>query len=84
MGNHLDTAKALNLMGKKEPPMAMCPSCKTEPLVLTFKWPGAEFYCVVCGRTFGFLDPRPETPTPELVAHQLANKAKFKELFPDG
>jgi len=65
----LDAAKALKLMGRKEPPMACCTSCKPdEPLVMTFERRGYEFTCMKCGGWFGFLDPKPITSTPELEA----------------
>lgn len=60
----------------REPPMATCPS-DDEPLVMTFEFPGAEFICVVCDRTYGFLSPKPAVSTPELVARQLELKAKY-------
>jgi hypothetical protein len=48
------------------------------PLISTFEQPGAEFYCMTCGRYFGFLDPKPATPTPELTAQYEALRARFK------
>jgi len=51
-----------NLLGmlsvdpKKEVPTAGCPSCKA-PLICTIAFSGAEFYCLECGRTCGWLDP---------------------------
>jgi hypothetical protein len=75
--NALHTAKALDLMGRKEPPMAMCRRCPNEPVVSTFEMPGAEFHCVVCGEWIGFLDPRPEPATPELEARLEEHKATY-------
>lgn len=80
--NALNTVRALNLMSQEEPPVAMCPSCRDEVLVLTFRWPGAEFYCLACKGHFGFLDPRPEKETPDLKARQIEVRASFKEAFP--
>lgn len=48
-------------------PMATCPR-DDEPLMSTFEFPGAEFYCQVCRGTYGFLDPKPAETTPELQA----------------
>lgn len=42
---------------KTEPrPMAGCTTCH-EPLISTFEFRGAEFYCQVCGAKFGWLSP---------------------------
>lgn len=74
----LDAAKALNLMSKKEPPVACCPTCRPdEPLVMTFERRGYEFTCMKCGRWFGFLDPRAVTATPELDALTEQRKAEY-------
>lgn len=48
-----------------EPPMACCPR-DGEPLVSTLEFYKTEFYCVVCERKFGFLDPIPKETTKEL------------------
>lgn len=77
--NALHTARALDLMGRKEPPMAMCRRCPNEPLVFTFEMPGAEFHCLGCGGWFGFLDPRPETSTPELEALLEERRATYAD-----
>lgn len=76
--SHLDTVRALNLMGRSEPPMAMCPRCPREPLVMTFEVPGAEFTCLGCDGWFGFLDPRPVESTPELDAMHDEREAAYK------
>lgn len=48
--------------------LATCPRCPAStPLISTMVFRGAEFYCLDCGKRFGFLSPRPETATPELV-----------------
>lgn len=60
----LDTAARL-LDGGKPRPMATCPH-DGDPLVSTLEFPGAEFVCVKCSCTFGFLSPAPADPTPEL------------------
>lgn len=81
MGDALQTAKALDLIGRKEPPTAMCPVCPDEPLVMTFKWRGYEFFCVKCRGKFEFLDPRAEKSTPELDARVKAAEAAFDAEF---
>lgn len=37
-------------------PLAMCPGCKA-PLIGTMHVPKEEFYCLECGRSWGFLQP---------------------------
>ena len=72
--------RALDLMGRKEPPVACCPRCPgTEPLVLTVERAGLEFTCLVCGGWFGFLDPKPADSTPELDALAEQRKAEYGE-----
>lgn len=38
---------------EKEPPTAVC-SVDGEPLISTFRYPGAEFVCLVCGKRYGY------------------------------
>jgi hypothetical protein len=76
--NALHVAKALDLMGKPEPPIAMCPRCPDEPLVFTFERRGFEFTCLSCGGWFGFLDPRAAAPTPELLVLADERKATYQ------
>lgn len=45
--------------------MAVC-RVDGEPLVSTMAFIYKEFVCVVCGRTYGWLDPEAVDPTPEL------------------
>lgn len=67
----IDVGNALDLIGRKRegrpPPVATCRR-DDEPLVATFEFPGAEFYCVVCGALYGFLGPKPAEDTPQLAA----------------
>lgn len=80
-----DTIKALSKISdmderKREgraAPMAMCPRCRTEPLVFTFDRPKFEFHCVICGGWFGFLDPIPAEETPEISARQVELNAQY-------
>lgn len=75
--------KALALALHKGPPrVAMCPTCADEVLVSTFRWPGAEFYCLACEGHFSFVDPRPEEETPELLARIKTAEAEFEKRFP--
>lgn len=60
-----------------EKPTATCPH-DHEPLVATMEFRGAEFYCVVCQRTFGFLSPIPATTTPELDARLTELTAAYE------
>lgn len=69
-------AASLNLMNRDEPPMACCPE-DGEPLISTFRYPGAEFVCMVCGNRLGFLSPTPKTNTPELQARHDQLRALF-------
>jgi hypothetical protein len=42
-----------------ETPMAACwGKHPTTPLICTFKFPGKEFWCPACGRTYGYFEPR--------------------------
>jgi hypothetical protein len=75
-----DTAKALHLMGRRTPPVAMCTACPNEPLVFTFERAGYEFTCLGCGGWFGFLDPRPAEATPELDALAEVRKLEYRAL----
>jgi hypothetical protein len=78
-----EMVKALGLALHKGPPrVAMCPVCPDEVLVSTFRWSGAEFYCLGCEGHFSFVAPRPADATPELDARIEATKARFAELFP--
>lgn len=69
---------SLSLMDKKDdPPTACCPK-DGEPLIFTFKYPGAEFVCMVCGGMFGFLAPRPkDSSTPGLAERHEYLQTQF-------
>jgi hypothetical protein len=76
----LDVAKGLDLIGRKQKPMACCPRCtEPTPLISTMAFPRAEFYCLECGGHFGFLSPRAETATPELKARHDELRAEWDE-----
>lgn len=59
--------------------IAMCRRCQ-EPLVSTMMFRKAEFYCVNCGATYGYLEPVPATETPELLSRMDANRTEFENL----
>lgn len=61
--------------------VACCPRCAGDvPLISTFAFYKAEFYCLDCGGRFGFLSPnRPEHPGAELDARLAAYEAEWEE-----
>lgn len=59
--------------------MACCPCCD-EPLVVTLAFRFKEFYCVCCGATWGFLDPNPKDPTPDLMARADELREEWVQL----
>jgi hypothetical protein len=59
-------------------PFAGCPNCGA-PLISTLDFPGAEFYCLECGRKCGFLSPHPLEATPEVEAQHSALQAEWDE-----
>ena len=79
-----DKAKALEMAldmadrkkNNRPSPWATCPACD-EPLISTLKFPKKEFICVVCRRTWSFLEPKPVEATPELEARYKVLKAKW-------
>lgn len=76
--SNLPAAKALDLIGRSEPPMACCPECAA-PLIRTLVFRHYEFYCLECGRKWGFLDPHPQTSTAELEARYSTLDREWKE-----
>jgi hypothetical protein len=79
-GDARDVVKALDLINRKTRPVAMCPRCRTEPLVFTFDRPKYEFTCVHCGGWFGFLDPIAAEDTPELQEQVERNKQTYEAI----
>lgn len=73
----LDAVKAIEMHGRGRK-VAMC-SCDA-PLVSTLAFRHFEFYCLDCGRRYGFLDPRPADETPELIARCDAYLAEWSAL----
>lgn len=61
-------------------PMACCPK-DDEPLIFTTRFRGAEFYCVACEATYGFLAPKPVEWTEELQKRHDDLKAVFDTRF---
>ena len=74
--NATTMAVGLDLMNRDEPPMACCPK-DGEPLISTFRYPGAEFVCMICGSLLGFLAPTPKVETPELTARYEELRTAF-------
>jgi len=60
----------------KPPPRATCPAC-SEPLIMTFRFPGKEFVCVECRKLWGFVEPVPAEETPELKKRYDELKTKW-------
>lgn len=58
--------------------VAMC-TCGA-PLVSTFAFRHFEFYCLECGRRYGFLDPQGAPETPALIARMDAAEEEFRRL----
>lgn len=76
-------ARALELTSRDRsspPPTAMCPRCPDAVLVSTLLFSGAEFYCLECGATVGFLSPRAEASSAELDARAAAAGEEFRRL----
>lgn len=76
--DEVNVGTALRLLGRSsgEKPYATCPR-DGEPLISTIEQPGAEFLCMVCGVWYGFLSPKPATPTPELEARYNELQTRF-------
>jgi hypothetical protein len=54
------------------------------PLLWTFKFPGAEYWCPRCGYTAGMLGPSLTVPlTPELVTSKTVWEAKSRYYLDD-
>lgn len=58
--------------------MACCPRCRV-PVVPTFAFRGAEFYCLDCGAKLGWLEPLARTVTPELQTDYDERLAEWRE-----
>lgn len=69
-------AAAMPLLRQNDRPMAGCQR-DSEPLVSTMEFRGAEFYCQVCGATYGFLSPKPLTWTAERQERHDELKAAY-------
>lgn len=78
----INIGTALDLIGRrregKPAPMATCYN-DDEPLVSTLEFPGAEFYCVICGTKYGFLGPKPAEATPELEARLAELRTRYDQ-----
>lgn len=60
--------------------VAMCHVDVDEPLVSTFAFAKYEFICMACGRLYGWVEPLPAEPTPELEALADQRKAEWQAL----
>lgn len=70
------------LLNKSDHPhMATCPG-DGEPLICTLRFSGAEFYCMVCHRLYGFLSPQPAPWSEELQARHDELADQFSKKFP--
>lgn len=59
---------------------ACCPRCAHRPpLISTFAWHKFEFYCLDCGRKYGFLEPASTPDGPEVEARHAALQAEWDE-----
>lgn len=58
-------------------PIAVCPACEA-PLVCTMHWAKHEFYCLDCGRHYGWLEPARGEPTVELTERMAAYEAEWE------
>jgi hypothetical protein len=57
-------------------PIAVCKK-DGEPVMATFRYPGAEFVCMVCGSLYGYFEVDSAVDTPELAARHDELKARF-------
>jgi hypothetical protein len=52
-----------------------------EPLVSTLVFSKKEFVCVVCGRTYGFMEPVAAPETPKIKRRQKTLEKKWNKLI---
>ncbi len=50
------------------------------PMIYTFAFSGAEYYCLACGNSCGMFDTRKTDATPELTKKLKADEKKFKTV----
>ena len=50
------------------------------PLISTFMFSGAEFYCIECGSHFGMFGVERKQETPELKKRLKKNEAKWEKM----
>lgn len=62
-----------------ENPIACCPSCRT-PLVWTFKFSKAEYYCSTCKSAMGMLEAERRAWSADLAKRHKQLVAVFGEL----
>lgn len=61
--------------------IAIC-SCGA-PLIYTFMFSGAEYFCIECGSKYGMFDTESTEVTPALKKRSTANKAKWSAISAD-
>lgn len=62
--------------------IAICPHCN-EPLILTMIFPGAEYYCLMCGSSYGMLSVSKTLSSEELNYKKKQYEKIFKILAKD-
>jgi hypothetical protein len=73
--DHISVGTAFELI-RGSRPMATCPA-DGEPLISTLRFPKAEFVCMACRMTYGFLSPKPAPWTQELQDRHDELKEEF-------
>ena len=63
--------------------IAICPyhQQKQTPLIWTYAFPGAEWWCPACGANFGMFGEKQEEATPELLKLKEELKEKTQEFL---
>lgn len=67
---------------KKKKQIAVCPGCGN-PLIMTLHFARAEFFCMKCKATHGFLYEKYVNETPELKAKLKADTKEFNTFAND-
>lgn len=65
-------------MNKKE--IAICPHCG-EPVIFTYLYPQSEYYCLMCGRSYGIFGCERTSITLELKYKKQVYEAVFKAIY---
>lgn len=62
--------------------IAVCSHCG-EPMISTFAFPGSEYYCLICGSTYGMFSAKTIKSTKELIYRQKLYNKIFKVIYKD-